>query len=135
MHRPIVKRIVLICMILCPGAVASKPQSEGASNEDIEFKKVEVRGIVDFVINIFGKWFTVPNSCIDRTAGVYSVTPTVGSTLGGTKITISGYGFSTDFMNGANVVFMGGKKTDTRSPVCLPVNFFGGTLFILCFIA
>ena len=52
MHQQIVKRIVLICMIFCPGALASKPQSEGASNEDIEFKKVELRGIVDFVTNI-----------------------------------------------------------------------------------
>ena len=58
-------------------------------------------------------------------AEVTAINPTFGSVNGGQRLTISGYGFSTDFMNGANVVMI-------DDAVCEPTNFFGGGCTIDC---
>ena len=58
-------------------------------------------------------------------ASVSSVHPSIGSRNGGQRITIAGSGFSTDFMNGANTVTIGGEE-------CKPVNFFGGGCTVDC---
>lgn len=48
---------------------------------------------------------------------VFSISPSEGSTTGGTRITLTGAGFSTDFLNGGNTVVFGSGAAGAKCTV------------------
>ena len=54
----------------------------------------------------------------EKTRAIYSVTPSGGTAMGGTRISIDGEGFATDFWNGGNTVHIGGVPCDVVEGAC-----------------
>ena len=54
----------------------------------------------------------------EKTRAIYSLTPSGGTAMGGTRISIGGEGFATDFWNGGNTVHIGGVPCDVVEGAC-----------------